>query len=319
MAEELTKYLTRFGVRCRYIHSDVDTLERVEIMRDLRLGLFDVLIGVNLLREGLDLPEVSLVAIMDADKEGFLRSERSLVQTIGRAARNINGLAIMYAEKITDSMKDTIEETDRRRSRQAAYNKENGIAPQALKKSKEQILAQTTAASGKKAYEEPQWQDMQAAEKPWTTRTRKAWKRPSRRPARKWRKRPKPWISFWQLPCVTDCLNSSPKEVQFAADSIAQQLPVHLCLADECPAFLQVVMKDAVPFNDRHLLAILIDQSRQEWRRLPSGKMKSLSSREQFDGEDLFHIVEKWQQSRGCIGAHGDMVFLVLGARNAIH
>ena len=164
MAEELTKYLTRFGVRCRYIHSDVDTLERVEIMRDLRLGLFDVLIGVNLLREGLDLPEVSLVAIMDADKEGFLRSERSLVQTIGRAARNINGLAIMYAEKITDSMKDTIEETDRRRSRQAAYNKEHGITPQALKKSKEQILAQTTAASGKKAYEEPQWQDMQAAE-----------------------------------------------------------------------------------------------------------------------------------------------------------
>lgn len=140
MAEELTKYLTRYGVRCRYVHSDVDTLERVEIMRDLRLGLFDVLIGVNLLREGLDLPEVSLVAILDADKEGFLRAERSLVQTVGRAARNINGLAIMYADKITDSMRKTIDETERRRAVQQEYNEKNGITPQALKKSTDSIL-----------------------------------------------------------------------------------------------------------------------------------------------------------------------------------
>ena len=115
MAEELTKYLSRFEIRCRYIHSDVDTLERVEILHELREGLFDVLIGVNLLREGLDLPEVSLVAILDADKEGFLRSERSLTQTAGRAARNVNGLVIMYADNITRSMKLTIDETNRRR------------------------------------------------------------------------------------------------------------------------------------------------------------------------------------------------------------
>lgn len=134
MAEELTKYLTRYGVRCRYVHSDVDTLERVEIMRDLRLGLFDVLIGVNLLREGLDLPEVSLVAILDADKEGFLRAERSLVQTVGRAARNINGLAIMYANKITDSMRRTIDETNRRRAKQQEYNEKHGMVPTALNK-----------------------------------------------------------------------------------------------------------------------------------------------------------------------------------------
>ncbi|GGH72514.1 MAG: excinuclease ABC subunit UvrB [Bacteroidetes bacterium] len=146
MAEELTKYLTRYGVRCRYIHSDVDTLERVEIMRDLRLGIFDVLIGVNLLREGLDFPEVSLVAIMDADKEGFLRSERSLVQTIGRAARNVNGLAIMYADKITDSMKRTIEETERRRETQHQYNLDHGITPQALKKSIDSVLAGSSTA-----------------------------------------------------------------------------------------------------------------------------------------------------------------------------
>jgi excinuclease ABC subunit B len=148
MAEELTKYLSRMRVRCRYIHSDVDTLERVEIMRDLRLGLFDVLIGVNLLREGLDLPEVSLVAILDADKEGFLRSERSLTQTVGRAARNVNGLAIMYADKITDSMQKTIDETNRRRKIQMDYNKEHNITPTALKKSKESIFNQTSV-SGK--------------------------------------------------------------------------------------------------------------------------------------------------------------------------
>jgi len=134
MAEELTKYLARIQIRCRYIHSDVDTLERVEIMRDLRLGLFDVLIGVNLLREGLDLPEVSLVAILDADKEGFLRSHRSLTQTIGRAARNVNGKAIMYADKITKSMQKTIDETTYRREKQISYNIKNGIEPKPLNK-----------------------------------------------------------------------------------------------------------------------------------------------------------------------------------------
>ncbi len=153
MAEELTKYFTRYDIRCRYIHSDVDTLERVEIMRDLRLGVFDVLIGVNLLREGLDFPEVSLVAIMDADKEGFLRSERSLVQTIGRAARNINGLAILYADKITDSMKRTIDETDRRRKKQDKFNKANGIVPQALKRSREEILSKSSAVARNMEYE----------------------------------------------------------------------------------------------------------------------------------------------------------------------
>ena len=129
MAEELAKYLTRVGVRCRYIHSDVDTLERVQIMQELREGLFDVLIGVNLLREGLDLPEVSLVAILDADKEGFLRSHRSLTQTIGRAARHVDGRAIMYADKITDSMRQTIDETNRRRKVQMEYNAAHGIVP----------------------------------------------------------------------------------------------------------------------------------------------------------------------------------------------
>ena len=134
MAEELTKFLTKYGIRTNYIHSDVDTLERVKIMADLRAGLFDVLVGVNLLREGLDLPEVSLVAILDADKEGFLRSNRSLTQTVGRAARNINGLAIMYADKITDSMQNTIDETNRRREIQHQYNIDNNQTPQALNK-----------------------------------------------------------------------------------------------------------------------------------------------------------------------------------------
>ncbi|GGX09355.1 excinuclease ABC subunit UvrB [Aquimarina muelleri] len=140
MAEELAKYLTRINIRCRYIHSDVDTLERVEIMQDLRKGIFDVLIGVNLLREGLDLPEVSLVAILDADKEGFLRNKRSLVQTVGRAARNINGKAIMYADKITDSMQKTIDDTEYRRQKQIAYNTKHGITPTAIKKSMDNAL-----------------------------------------------------------------------------------------------------------------------------------------------------------------------------------
>ncbi|WP_312074980.1 excinuclease ABC subunit UvrB [Chryseobacterium sp.] len=134
MAEELTKYFTKFGIRTRYIHSDVETLERIQIMHDLRIGLFDVLIGVNLLREGLDLPEVSLVAILDADKEGMLRSRRSMTQTVGRAARNINGRAIMYADKITKSMQATLDETEYRRSKQMAYNEEHGKVPTALNK-----------------------------------------------------------------------------------------------------------------------------------------------------------------------------------------
>jgi excinuclease ABC subunit B len=141
MAEELTKYLTRFNIRCRYIHSDVDTLERVEILHELREGLFDVLVGVNLLREGLDLPEVSLVAILDADKEGFLRSQRSLTQTAGRAARNVNGLVIMYADRVTNSMRLTIDETNRRREKQMAYNTENDLVPTPLNKKKDNELA----------------------------------------------------------------------------------------------------------------------------------------------------------------------------------
>mgnify|MGYP003119200559 FL=1 len=147
MAEELAKYLTRINVRCRYIHSDVDTLERVEIMQDLRKGIFDVLIGVNLLREGLDLPEVSLVAILDADKEGFLRSARSLTQTVGRAARNLNGKAIMYADKITNSMQKTIDETNYRREKQMAYNLEHNITPTALNKSLDSVLAKNSVST----------------------------------------------------------------------------------------------------------------------------------------------------------------------------
>ncbi len=160
MAEELTKYLTRLDIKTRYIHSDVDTIERVEILRDLRLGLFDVLVGVNLLREGLDLPEVSLVAILDADKEGFLRSERSLTQTAGRAARNLNSKVIMYADKITDSMQRTIDETNRRREKQIAYNIENNITPRQIIKSTGSIMGQTAVAgsspAASKAYIENQ-------------------------------------------------------------------------------------------------------------------------------------------------------------------
>ncbi|GAA3599071.1 excinuclease ABC subunit UvrB [Flavivirga amylovorans] len=147
MAEELTKYLDRIQIRCRYIHSDVDTLERVEIMQDLRKGLFDVLVGVNLLREGLDLPEVSLVAILDADKEGFLRSTRSLTQTVGRAARNLNGKAIMYADKITNSMQKTIDETNYRREKQIAYNTKNNLKPKALNKSLDNALSKNSVST----------------------------------------------------------------------------------------------------------------------------------------------------------------------------
>lgn len=160
MAEELAKYFSRIGIRCNYIHSDVDTLERIQIMQDLRKGIFDVLIGVNLLREGLDLPEVSLVAILDSDKEGFLRSNRSLTQTVGRAARNINGKAIMYADRITDSMKRTIEETAYRRSKQIAYNEKHGLKPRALNKKIEKTLADQF-----KSYNEEEITLKQVAEK----------------------------------------------------------------------------------------------------------------------------------------------------------
>lgn len=151
MAEELTKFMERAAIKCRYIHSEVDTLQRVEILRELRLGLFDVLVGVNLLREGLDLPEVSLVAILDADKEGFLRNQRSLVQTIGRAARNANGKVIMYADAVTESMQAAIDETDRRRAVQMEYNQKHGIVPRTILKSKEAILTQTAVADSKKS------------------------------------------------------------------------------------------------------------------------------------------------------------------------
>jgi excinuclease ABC subunit B len=140
MAEDLTEYFQDHGVKVRYLHSDIDTVERVEIIRDLRAGEFDVLVGINLLREGLDIPEVSLVAILDADKEGFLRSTRSLIQTIGRAARNLHGKAILYADNITGSMKQAMDETDRRRSKQQAYNEEHGITPKGVAKSVKTII-----------------------------------------------------------------------------------------------------------------------------------------------------------------------------------
>jgi excinuclease ABC subunit B len=200
MAEELNKYMQKLHIRCRYIHSEVDTLERVEILRDLRLGIFDVLIGVNLLREGLDLPEVSLVAILDADKEGFLRNQRSLIQTIGRAARNVNGLVIMYADKITVSMAKAIEETERRREKQVAYNLKHGLVPRALQKSKEEIMNQTQVAGKKgsgsryKQYTEPDEISMAAEEKV-NYRNKADLQKLIEliKPANKWKRRPVNW------------------------------------------------------------------------------------------------------------------------------
>ena len=152
MAEDLTSYLKDIGIRVRYLHSDIDTLERMEIIRDLRLGAFDVLVGINLLREGLDLPEVSLVAILDADKEGFLRSETSLIQTIGRAARNVDGKVIMYADRVTGSMKRAIDETERRRKIQLAFNKEHGITPQTIRKAVADVIEATKVAEEEVSY-----------------------------------------------------------------------------------------------------------------------------------------------------------------------
>jgi excinuclease ABC subunit B len=155
MSEDLTDYLQQAGVRVRYLHSDIDAIERMEILRGLRLGDFDVLVGINLLREGLDLPEVSLVAILDADQEGFLRSDRSLVQTIGRAARHINGRAILYADRITGSMQRALEEMDRRRSIQRAYNEEHGVTPTSIVKSMEQVRLSTHVAEARTERPEP--------------------------------------------------------------------------------------------------------------------------------------------------------------------
>lgn len=167
MAEDLTDYMREIGIRVKYLHSDIDTLERSEIIRDMRLDVFDVLVGINLLREGLDIPEITLVAILDADKEGFLRSETSLIQTVGRAARNSEGHVIMYADSITDSMRVAIEETNRRRAIQQQYNEEHGITPTTIKKSVRDLIAISKAAiEDKKSFEkDPESMDAKELEK----------------------------------------------------------------------------------------------------------------------------------------------------------
>jgi excinuclease ABC subunit B len=164
MAEDLTDYMQELGIRVKYLHSDIDTLERAEIIRDLRLDVFDVLVGINLLREGLDIPEITLVAILDADKEGFLRSETSLIQTIGRAARNDKGHVVMYADKITDSMKAAIEETERRRSIQEAYNEAHGITPKTIEKAVRDVIAISRAVASDELTMERQAEEMSAKE-----------------------------------------------------------------------------------------------------------------------------------------------------------
>ena len=167
MAEDLTDYMREVGIRVKYLHSDIDTLERAEIIRDMRLDVFDVLVGINLLREGLDIPEISLVAILDADKEGFLRSETSLIQTVGRAARNAEGRVIMYADTVTDSMRAAIEETERRRAIQQQYNEEHGITPQTIKKAVRDLISITKeiAAQEVKFEKDPESMDRQELEK----------------------------------------------------------------------------------------------------------------------------------------------------------
>ena len=175
MAEDLTDFLKEAGVRVKYLHSDVDTLERAEIIRDMRLDVFDVLVGINLLREGLDIPEITLVAILDADKEGFLRSETSLIQTVGRAARNADGRVIMYADMITDSMKKAIDETNRRRTVQEAYNKAHGITPTTIKKAVRDLISISQAADGitNRITKDPESMDRDELEKLIKTVTKK--------------------------------------------------------------------------------------------------------------------------------------------------
>ncbi len=208
MAEDLTEYLDEHDVRVRYLHSDIDTVERVEIIRDLRLGKFDVLVGINLLREGLDIPEVSLVAILDADKEGFLRNERSLIQTIGRAARNAHGKAILYADRVTDSMRRAIDETERRRAKQIAHNEKHGITPTTVTRSVADIMeaAQAPGRKGKGGAASARWPRVRRS----TTSTS------SRRPIwpRRWRvsrtpcsRRPRTWSSRRRPGCATGCMS----------------------------------------------------------------------------------------------------------------
>ena len=172
MAEDLTEYMKEIGIRVRYLHSDIDTLERTEIIRDMRMNVFDVLVGINLLREGLDIPEISLVAILDADKEGFLRSETSLIQTIGRAARNAQGRVIMYADTMTDSMRMAIEETNRRRAVQEAYNEEHHITPQTIKKAVRDLISISKKADIAEAQKDPESMSRRELEK-WIQETEK--------------------------------------------------------------------------------------------------------------------------------------------------